>query len=107
MSRFRVHKFGGSSVADAACMTRVAPILEADPAPCLAVVSPPAAASPMRCSALVAAAAAGVRSLGLDAALPLPPLVFAYPLLAVLTARDFIAGLLSATLPISGDLRGA
>ena len=35
---WKVHKFGGSSVADAACMTRVAAILEADPAPCLAVV---------------------------------------------------------------------
>ena len=35
---WKVHKFGGSSVADAACMQRVAAILEADPAPCLAVV---------------------------------------------------------------------
>ena len=35
---WKVHKFGGSSVADAACMERVARILEADPAPCLAVV---------------------------------------------------------------------
>jgi aspartokinase/homoserine dehydrogenase 1 len=35
---FRVHKFGGSSVADAACMERVAAILEADPHPRLAVV---------------------------------------------------------------------
>src|SRR5690242_12501292 len=31
MERWRVHKFGGSSVADAACMERVAPILEDDP----------------------------------------------------------------------------
>ena len=38
MDGWLVHKFGGSSVADAACMTRVAAILEADPAPCLAVV---------------------------------------------------------------------
>jgi aspartokinase/homoserine dehydrogenase 1 len=30
MQRFYIHKFGGSSVADAACMTRVAEILEAD-----------------------------------------------------------------------------
>ena len=30
-SRWRVHKFGGSSVADAACMQRVAAILEEDP----------------------------------------------------------------------------
>jgi aspartokinase/homoserine dehydrogenase 1 len=28
---WRVHKFGGSSVADAACMERVARILETDP----------------------------------------------------------------------------
>ena len=35
---WKVHKFGGSSVADAACMQRVAAILEADPAPSLAVV---------------------------------------------------------------------
>ena len=35
---WKVHKFGGSSVADAACMARVASILEADPAPSLAVV---------------------------------------------------------------------
>ena len=35
---WKVHKFGGSSVADAACMARVAAILEADPAPSLAVV---------------------------------------------------------------------
>src|SRR5689334_20392366 len=31
MERWRVHKFGGSSVADAACMARVARILEDDP----------------------------------------------------------------------------
>jgi aspartokinase/homoserine dehydrogenase 1 len=31
MDAWRVHKFGGSSVADAACMERVAKILEADP----------------------------------------------------------------------------
>lgn len=36
--RWRVHKFGGSSVADAACMERVAGILEADPAERLGVV---------------------------------------------------------------------
>lgn len=36
--RWRVHKFGGSSVADAACMERVAKILEADPAERLGVV---------------------------------------------------------------------
>ena len=35
---WKVHKFGGSSVADAACMARVAAILEGDPAPSLAVV---------------------------------------------------------------------
>jgi aspartokinase/homoserine dehydrogenase 1 len=35
---WRVHKFGGSSVADAACMERVAKIIEADPAPRKAVV---------------------------------------------------------------------
>lgn len=33
MEPWRVHKFGGSSVADAACMERVAAILENDPAP--------------------------------------------------------------------------
>ena len=38
MDRWRVHKFGGSSVADAACMERVARILEADPNPRLGVV---------------------------------------------------------------------
>ncbi|MFL6550831.1 MAG: bifunctional aspartate kinase/homoserine dehydrogenase I [Povalibacter sp.] len=38
MDRWRVHKFGGSSVADAACMERVARILEEDPNPRLGVV---------------------------------------------------------------------
>ena len=38
MEAWRVHKFGGSSVADAACMRRVADILEADPASRQAVV---------------------------------------------------------------------
>lgn len=38
MEAWRVHKFGGSSVADAACFRRVAGILEADPAPRQAVV---------------------------------------------------------------------
>ena len=38
MERWRVHKFGGSSVADATCMERVARILEADPQPRLGVV---------------------------------------------------------------------
>ena len=37
-ARWRVHKFGGSSVADAACMRRVADILEADPCPRIGVV---------------------------------------------------------------------
>jgi bifunctional aspartokinase / homoserine dehydrogenase 1 len=35
---WKVHKFGGSSVADAACMERVARIVEDDPAPRKAVV---------------------------------------------------------------------
>src|SRR4051812_6469398 len=35
---WRVHKFGGSSVADAACMRRVADIIEADSCPRLGVV---------------------------------------------------------------------
>jgi bifunctional aspartokinase / homoserine dehydrogenase 1 len=35
---WKVHKFGGSSVADAACMERVAQIVEDDPAPRKAVV---------------------------------------------------------------------
>jgi aspartokinase/homoserine dehydrogenase 1 len=35
---WKVHKFGGSSVADAACMQRVAQIIEGDPAPRKAVV---------------------------------------------------------------------
>ena len=35
---WRVHKFGGSSVADAACFARVAAIVEADPASRVAVV---------------------------------------------------------------------
>jgi aspartokinase/homoserine dehydrogenase 1 len=38
VERWRVHKFGGSSVADAACMERVARILEQDPHPRLGVV---------------------------------------------------------------------
>jgi aspartokinase/homoserine dehydrogenase 1 len=38
VERWRVHKFGGSSVADAACMERVARILEQDAHPRLAVV---------------------------------------------------------------------
>ncbi|HEX5648860.1 MAG TPA: bifunctional aspartate kinase/homoserine dehydrogenase I [Steroidobacteraceae bacterium] len=38
MQAWRVHKFGGSSVADAACMDRVARIIEADPAQRKAVV---------------------------------------------------------------------
>ena len=33
-----VHKFGGSSVADAACFRKVADILESQPSPRLAVV---------------------------------------------------------------------
>jgi aspartokinase/homoserine dehydrogenase 1 len=37
-SQWKVHKFGGSSVADAACMERVARILEADSSPSLAIV---------------------------------------------------------------------
>ena len=35
---WRVHKFGGSSVADAACFERVASIIEASPDEKLAVV---------------------------------------------------------------------
>ncbi|HVN42549.1 MAG TPA: hypothetical protein VMT50_07165, partial [Steroidobacteraceae bacterium] len=38
MQAWKVHKFGGSSVADAACMERVAKIIEADPATRKAVV---------------------------------------------------------------------
>ncbi len=38
MQAWKVHKFGGSSVADAACMERVARIIENDPAPRKAVV---------------------------------------------------------------------
>jgi aspartokinase/homoserine dehydrogenase 1 len=38
VERWRVHKFGGSSVADAVCMERVARILEEDPHPRLGVV---------------------------------------------------------------------
>ena len=38
MEPWRVHKFGGSSVADAACMERVADILEKDPLPRVAAV---------------------------------------------------------------------
>ena len=38
MEAWKVHKFGGSSVADAACMRRVAAIIEADPARRKAVV---------------------------------------------------------------------
>ena len=38
MEPWRVHKFGGSSVADASCMERVAQILEDDPLPRVAAV---------------------------------------------------------------------
>ena len=38
MEAWKVHKFGGSSVADAACMERVAQIIEGDPALRKAVV---------------------------------------------------------------------
>src|SRR4051812_1723465 len=38
LEAWRVHKFGGSSVADAACMERVARILEDDPRPRVAAV---------------------------------------------------------------------
>jgi len=38
LKQWQVHKFGGSSVADAQCMERVANILEADPHPRMAVV---------------------------------------------------------------------
>ncbi len=38
MEAWKVHKFGGSSVADAACMERVAQIIEGDPTPRKAVV---------------------------------------------------------------------
>ncbi len=38
MERWRVYKFGGSSVADAVCMERVARILEQDPHPRLGIV---------------------------------------------------------------------
>ena len=38
MDKWIVHKFGGSSVADAGCFHRVAEIVEASPNPCEAVV---------------------------------------------------------------------
>lgn len=38
MDRWRIHKFGGSSLADAACLRQVAGILEAEASPRLAVV---------------------------------------------------------------------
>ena len=53
---WKVHKFGGSSVADAACMNRVAAILEADPSPCLAIVLSAARGVTDALLALVAAA---------------------------------------------------
>ena len=53
---WKVHKFGGSSVADAACMERVARILEADASPCLAVVLSAARGVTDDLIALVAAA---------------------------------------------------
>src|SRR5215831_159785 len=37
-NRWRVHKFGGSSVADASCMRRVADILKREPAGRLGIV---------------------------------------------------------------------
>ena len=48
-SAWVVHKFGGSSVADADCFRRVAAILDSLPPGPLGVVLPPAAASRMRC----------------------------------------------------------
>ena len=55
--RWKVHKFGGSSVADAACMERVARILEADSSPSLAVVLSAARGVTDALLALVTAAA--------------------------------------------------
>ena len=55
--QWKVHKFGGSSVADAACMERVARILEADTAPSLAVVLSAARGVTDALLALVAGAA--------------------------------------------------
>ncbi len=43
MQAWKVHKFGGSSVADAACMERVAQIIEADPVSALAAINAPTA----------------------------------------------------------------
>ena len=50
-SAWVVHKFGGSSVADAECFKRVANILETLPPGRLGWCSRPVAASPMHCSA--------------------------------------------------------
>jgi bifunctional aspartokinase / homoserine dehydrogenase 1 len=94
MSRFRVHKFGGSSVADAACMQRVAQILEDDPTPRLAVVL---SACRGVTDALLGMVAAAERQeskvLDLVAALRHRHLEIANALLAESTARDYIAEL--------------
>jgi aspartokinase/homoserine dehydrogenase 1 len=49
-TRWRVHRFGGASVADAACMVRVvAAILKDDARPRVAAACRHATASPMPC----------------------------------------------------------
>ena len=55
-ARWRVHKFGGSTSRNAACMTRVADILEDDARPRVAACCRRAGASPTHVLALVAAA---------------------------------------------------
>ena len=66
--QWKVHKFGGSSVADAACMERVARILESDSSPSLAVVLSAARGVTDALLALVAGAARQQDvSTGLDA----------------------------------------
>ncbi|MGQ0732681.1 MAG: bifunctional aspartate kinase/homoserine dehydrogenase I [Acidobacteriota bacterium] len=64
LTAFRVHKFGGSSVADAGCLTRVASILEADATPRLAVVLSASRGVTDALLALVAAAAHGQAGAG-------------------------------------------
>jgi aspartokinase/homoserine dehydrogenase 1 len=66
--QWKVHKFGGSSVADAACMERVAQIVEADPSRSIAVVLSAARGVTDALLALVAAAERqGDVSTGLEA----------------------------------------
>jgi bifunctional aspartokinase / homoserine dehydrogenase 1 len=94
VNEWRVHKFGGSSVADAACMQRVAQILEDDPTPRLAVVLSACRGVTDSLLGLVAAAERqDSRVLDLVAALRHRHVEIADALLEGQTSRDYIAEL--------------